>query len=141
MAAAPQRLRESEEPSRMRLVVSFEALSEAGTCPARKVHHRADVLAVHHLQQLFGRGKKLSLLPHRDSLFAFEGESQMGVNVNDWKAGTLDRMCRNMQHASGFEVPKIKTGLLACTRLWRLRRRSQRREGCERSERRDRRCS
>ena len=50
--------------------------------------------AVHHFQQLLRHGEKLSFLTHRHSFFALEGKSQMGVDVDDWKAGTLNRMRR-----------------------------------------------
>jgi hypothetical protein len=43
----------------------------------------------------------------------------MGVDIDDWKAGTLNRMRGKMQHASGFEVAKIETGLLPWTRRLR----------------------
>ena len=44
----------------------------------------------------------------------------MGVDVDDWKAGTLNRMRWKMQHASGFEVAKVETGLPLLSRRLRL---------------------
>src|SRR4030095_590765 len=120
MAAAPQWFGKGQETSRIRLVVSLDAFGEAGTCPTRKVHHRTNVLAIHDLQQLFRRGEKFSLLSHRNSLFTLERESQMGVDVDDGKAGALDRMRGNMQHASGFEFPKVETCLLTWIRRLRF---------------------
>src|SRR5256885_955310 len=63
-----------------------DRLLQAGAGAAREVHHRLDVLAVHHLEQLGGGGQELHILAAEDAAPALRGPGEVRVDVDDGEA-------------------------------------------------------
>ena len=105
--ARVRRLGERQEPARVRRLELAQARGEAGAGAAGEVHHRADVPAVHHRQQLGWRREHLARRRRRHGARCGR-KRQVRVDVDDRVARARHRCLRHAQHAARLELADVQ---------------------------------
>jgi hypothetical protein len=93
-------------------VVLLNGLSQARPESSREIHHGANILAIHHCDQLAGRGVEIPFRTQVDSVDRLARLGNVRVDVDHRVARSLNSRLSRVQHAGGPIVGKIESGWL-----------------------------